>query len=141
MEVAELLPQIIGWNREFLQSVNGRLMEEPRVSIKLQDVYDLMAGGAGMRYHAILLDVDNSPDPLVQKGNARLYARPGLVRIREALHPGAGCLLVGQPRRSLCQIPARHLPQGGVHLCEILSKSQTFQPHPVCGGPGLSPKG
>lgn len=88
VEVAELLPQIIAWNREFLQGVNGRLLDEPRVSIQMKDVYDLMHGQGETRYHAILLDVDNSPDPLVQKGNARLYARPGLVRIREALHPG-----------------------------------------------------
>ncbi len=88
VHVAELLPQIIEWNREFLSGVNGRLMDEPRVTIKLKDVFDLMDGKPENRYHAILLDVDNSPDPLVQKGNARLYARPGLSRIREAMHPG-----------------------------------------------------
>lgn len=88
IHVAELLPQIIDWNREYLGSVNGLLMDEPRVSIKLKDVYDLMNGQPAERYHAILLDVDNSPDPLVQKGNARIYARSGLARVRDALHPG-----------------------------------------------------
>jgi hypothetical protein len=41
-----------------------------------------------MRYHAILLDVDNSPDPLVQQGNARIYQRGGIERTRAALHIG-----------------------------------------------------
>ena len=88
VHVAELLPEIIQWNREFLHGVNGHLMDDPRVSVKLSDVFDLLDGQDANRYHAILLDVDNSPDPLVQKGNARLYARSGLARIRESLHPG-----------------------------------------------------
>ena len=41
----------------------------------------------GERYDVILLDVDNSPDPLVQKGNARLYKRRGLEIARAALRP------------------------------------------------------
>ena len=39
------------------------------------------------RYDAILLDVDNGPDPFVQKGNERLYAPPGIQRIKNALQP------------------------------------------------------
>ncbi len=87
VEVAELLPQIIEWNRDYMDKINGRLLKESRVRIKMGDVYDLMSPKPADRYHAILLDVDNSPDPLVQKGNGRLYAPPGLVRIRGALHP------------------------------------------------------
>ena len=90
VKVAELLPQIIEWNRKFLGSVNGKLIDEPRVQVQLKDVFDMMdpqkiekEGG----YHAILLDVDNSPDPLVQRGNARLYARMGLNRVKAALQP------------------------------------------------------
>ena len=41
----------------------------------------------GDRYDAILLDVDNSPDPLVQRGNGRLYQRRGLEIARSALRP------------------------------------------------------
>jgi spermidine synthase len=85
VDVAELLPEVVAWNREFLQSVNGRLLDDPRVEVHLGDVHELLDGRH--RYHAILLDVDNSPDPLVQQGNARLYNRGGLVRIKAALHP------------------------------------------------------
>ena len=31
VEVAELLPQVVAWNREHLQSVNGGLVDDPRV--------------------------------------------------------------------------------------------------------------
>jgi len=86
VEVAELLPEIVAWNREFLGEVNGRLIDDPRVAIQVRDVHELLNGA--IRYDAILLDVDNSPDPLVQKGNARLYNRAGLERVKNALNPG-----------------------------------------------------
>jgi spermidine synthase len=85
VDVAELLQEVIDWNREFLKEVNGLLIDDPRVQVHRRDVHELLGGKD--RYHAILLDVDNSPDPLVQKGNARLYNRGGLVRIKGALHP------------------------------------------------------
>ena len=87
VEVAELLPEVVSWNREFLQGVNGLLLDDPRVVIELRDVFELISRGGKNRYDVILLDVDNSPDPLVQKGNARLYERRGLQLIRSALNP------------------------------------------------------
>lgn len=84
--VAELLPEIVEWNRAHLAEVNGRLLEDPRVTVRLGDVGEcLREAGA---YDVILLDVDNGPDGLVDGGNDGLYARKGLRRVREALAPG-----------------------------------------------------
>jgi len=83
--VAELLKEIIDWNGEHLRAVNGALLDDPRVKVLLKDVFKIMQGGD--RYDAILLDVDNSPDPLVQRGNGRLYQRRGLEIARSALRP------------------------------------------------------
>lgn len=88
VRVAELLPEVVAWNREWLAEVNGRLVDDPRVEIHTRDVSDLLECGGHDRYHAILLDVDNSPDPLVQQGNAKLYSRAGIARTHAALHPG-----------------------------------------------------
>ena len=88
VDVAELLPVVVDWNREFLHGVNGALMDDPRVRIHLGDVYDLIDGCGTDRYDAILLDVDNGPDPFVQNVNERLYAKPGISRIKNALKPG-----------------------------------------------------
>ncbi|HVJ45482.1 MAG TPA: hypothetical protein VM511_03785 [Luteolibacter sp.] len=85
--VSELLPEIVEWNRVHLSEVNGRRLDDPRVEILVSDVYDVIGRCAADRYDAILLDVDNSPDPLVQKGNGRLYQGSGLVRIKAALNP------------------------------------------------------
>jgi spermidine synthase len=88
VDVAELLQEVIDWNREFLKELNGLLVDDPRVRIHTRDVGELIERAGKDRYHAILLDVDNSPDPLVQKGNARLYNRGGIERTKAALHSG-----------------------------------------------------
>lgn len=88
VEVAELMQEVIDWNREFLTEVNGHLVDDPRVSIHTRDVAEMIDRVGKDRYHVILLDVDNSPDPLVQKGNAGLYDRDGISRAKAALHPG-----------------------------------------------------
>lgn len=87
VHVAELLPEIVAWNREFLGEINGALLDDPRVTIHLGDVFELLKRTGKDRYDAILLDVDNSPDPLVQRGNARLYNRSGLDCVKAALQP------------------------------------------------------
>lgn len=85
--VAELLPIIAEWNREFLQSINGELLDDARVTVAIRDVFELIAAEK-KGYEAILLDVDNSPDPLVDEGNGRLYQENGLLLVKKALRPG-----------------------------------------------------
>ena len=62
VEVAELLQVVIDWNREHLREVNGELLDDGRVEVLRKDVFKIMQSGG--RYDAILLDVDNSPDPV-----------------------------------------------------------------------------
>jgi len=88
VEVAELLPQVVAWNREYLQSVNGGLVDDPRVGILIEDVFALLARAAAGQYDAVLLDVDNGPDALVDPGNARLYGDHGLRVLSRALRVG-----------------------------------------------------
>jgi spermidine synthase len=88
VDVAELLPEVVSWNREFLKEVNGQLLDDPRVAVHIRDVYEIINRCGEKRYDAILLDVDNGPDPFVQKGNERIYAPPGISKIKQALNPG-----------------------------------------------------
>jgi spermidine synthase len=88
LQVAELLPEVVAWNREFLGHLNGHLLDDPRVHITIADVFTLIAKARPAAYDAILLDVDNGPSPMVQKDNARLYNSRGLAAIQRALKPG-----------------------------------------------------
>ena len=85
--VAELVPEIIAWARGPLAHVFGDKLSDPRVSIALTDVHDVIAGTRD-QFDAILLDVDNGPDGFVQAANDRLYGRQGLLSAHAALRPG-----------------------------------------------------
>lgn len=89
--VAELLPEVVAWNREFLRKVNGALLDDPRVKVLTEDVFHVIARAgktAATGFDAILLDVDNGPTSFVQARNSRLYDRRGFELLKRALRPG-----------------------------------------------------
>lgn len=92
VEVAELIPAVVEWNRTFMAGLNGRLLEDPRVKVCITDVWQLIAragrGDADGRYDAILIDIDNGPKDMVQKSNLRLYGDRGIRSMAAALRPG-----------------------------------------------------
>jgi len=91
VEVAELLPELIEWNRTFLVEHNGPLLEDERTKIILGDLFDCLGKGTGGTYDAILIDIDDAPDMLITEGNSRLYTPDFLAAIRRSLAPG-GCV-------------------------------------------------
>ncbi len=88
VHVAELIPEVLIWNREFLGGLNNRAVEDKRVTVFIEDVFDAIARGHKEAYDAILLDVDNGPVPFSADKNNRLYSGRGLRRIADALKPG-----------------------------------------------------
>lgn len=88
VQVAELLPEVVAWNRQHLQSVNGGLVDDARVEILIEDVFAVLTRAAAGHYDAAILDVDNGPAALVDLRNTRLYADQGLRALSRALRPG-----------------------------------------------------
>lgn len=85
--VAELVPQVVRWARGTLAHLFGDYLSDPRVSIAVRDVHDVIADAPG-GFDAILLDVDNGPDGFIQPANDRLYCNWGLRDAHAALRPG-----------------------------------------------------
>ncbi len=79
---AEVYPTIVAWNRAHAARL-GQTLDDPRVEIRLADVYDVLAEKKA--FDAILLDVDNGPIAETLASNDRLYERSGLRRLRAAL--------------------------------------------------------
>ncbi len=88
VEVAELVPEVVSWNREYLRELNGAWLEDPRVRVWGGDVGRVLRRARVGEYDAIVLDVDNGPVAMVARGNAHLYGPGGLRAIRRALRPG-----------------------------------------------------
>ncbi|HEY6037459.1 MAG TPA: hypothetical protein VIV58_24430 [Kofleriaceae bacterium] len=88
VDVCEIFPTVVRWNREHLADLAKRPLDDPRVTVIEDDVARVIAA-ADAKYDAIVLDVDNGPDPVFD-ANARLYKRHGLAEARRALAPGGG---------------------------------------------------
>jgi spermidine synthase len=87
IEIAELVPAVVEWNRATLAVLTNHPLDDARVELLLGDVSDVIRDARGS-YDAILLDVDNGPDSLAHAANDRLYDHAGIVAVRCALRPG-----------------------------------------------------
>lgn len=87
VDVAELVPDVVRWNKTRYGDYAGRPLDDPRVRLHVKDVAAVIARAKGT-YHAISLDVDNGPNALTHPDNENLYQRAGLMRARQALRPG-----------------------------------------------------
>ncbi|MCC7364718.1 MAG: hypothetical protein IT303_10125 [Dehalococcoidia bacterium] len=84
--VAELLAEVVEWNEGPLGELTDYPLRDPRTEVALGDVGAVIRANPAT-FDAILLDVDNGPDSLVQPANRWLYTRTGLAAIRAALRP------------------------------------------------------
>ena len=90
--VAELVPEVIEWNRGPLAPLAGNPLDDSRTGVFEGDVGKLIRSSRD-RFDAILLDVDNGPDSYTDRGNYALYTPAGLAAAHRALKPG-GALAV-----------------------------------------------
>lgn len=88
VDVAELFPEIVAWNRTFLLGLNGQLLADPRVNVLEKDVRALIQRAAHAPYDAIMLDIDNGTTAMVKTENYALYSESGMKFIAAAVKPG-----------------------------------------------------
>lgn len=84
--VAELMRAVIDWNENTAYALAGAALRDPRVELHHADVAQQLREGAG-RFDAIMLDVDNGPDPMTTSGNGALYGDAGVRMAAAALAP------------------------------------------------------
>jgi spermidine synthase len=85
--VAELVAEVIAWNRNPGYALAGDAMRDPRVEVRNADVAQVLRTSAAA-FDAILLDVDNGAQSLTTKGNEELYREAGVRAAMAALRPG-----------------------------------------------------
>ena len=85
--VAELIPEVVEWNRGPLGNRSGRALDDPRTRVYTGDVAELLREGkAG--FDVIALDVDNGPEGMTQKANDWIYSMSGISAAGKALRHG-----------------------------------------------------
>ncbi len=83
--VAELIPDIVKWNRNIFGELTDHPLRDKRVSVHIGDVAALIKNSPDT-FDAILLDVDNGPDAIVMAKNDSLYTTAGINNCMNALH-------------------------------------------------------
>ena len=84
--VAELLPEVVEWNRGPLGERSGYPLNDPRTRVHVGDVAKLLRKSRG-RFDVIALDVDNGPEGLTKSANDWLYTMRGIAAAKDALAP------------------------------------------------------
>jgi spermidine synthase len=93
--VIEALAAVIDWHRSGLVPLGAGLAGDPRCRLIHGDFFALAAADAGFdpqapgrRFDAVLVDIDHSPDGLLDPRNAAFYQPAGLRRLAAKLRPG-----------------------------------------------------
>ena len=124
--VAELVPEVVEWNRTLIGAPSGHPLADPRSSVYVGDVADLIRQSAG-GFDAVLMDVDNGPEALVRRQNDWLYSADGLRATRAALRPrGVLAVWSASPDRAF----SKRLQHAGFEVNE-----HVVRPHRAGKGP------
>ncbi len=117
--VAELVPAVVEWGKGPMADLFAGCLDDPRVSIRVGDVADIMREEADA-WDAILLDVDNGPDGLNRATNDGLYHHDGLATARRAVRKG-GVLAVwsSEPDQGF----GRRLARAGFKVDEVMVRA------------------
>ena len=84
--VAELIPEVVEWNRGPLGARSGHPLDDPRTQVYVGDVATLLKD-EDSRFDVIALDVDNGPEGLTKRSNNWLYTTAGILAAQNSLKP------------------------------------------------------
>ncbi|MGE3172090.1 MAG: spermidine synthase [Planctomycetota bacterium] len=93
LDVVELLPEVIAWHERGLVPLGAALCGDPRCRLVEGDCLRLLqrppgTAPLGAGYDALLLDIDDAPDNLLDPAHAGFYTPDGLRAARAWLRPG-----------------------------------------------------
>lgn len=96
LNVVDYLQPVIDWHQRGLVPLGAELTADPRCQFVHGDFFQCaLTSGPGFdpsdrdkKFHAILLDIDHSPDHLLNEAHADFYKPDGLKQLAGRLHDG-----------------------------------------------------
>ena len=93
--VVEALEDVIAWHQQELLPETVGLARDPRCRLVLDDFFAMARGSVGFdpdtsgrRFDAVLVDIDHTPDHVLDASHARFYTPAGLRRMSRYLRGG-----------------------------------------------------
>ena len=94
--VVDIMAPVIEWHEKGMVPLGKVLTGDSRCRFVHADFFALAADPEvgfdpdkpGRKFHAVLLDIDHSPQNLLDKRNGEFYSAEGLRRLAAQLHPG-----------------------------------------------------
>ena len=150
--VAELNPIILDWCLGPLAGLTAGAAADPRVSVEIADVADLIRRAPAESFDAVILDLYRGPHPRTDRRNDPIYGSLAIERTRKALKPGGRFAVWGENPDSgfeerlaaagfsvRCERPGRGGYRHAVWVAEKLPEQPRMQ-GPKKGGVGNSGK-
>jgi spermidine synthase len=123
--VAELIPEVVAWNRNPAYALAARELADPRTQVVVGDVADILVQSRSS-FDAIMLDADNQTTSMNTAGNSSLYQPVGIDRVWHKLKPGGTVVYWSAGEEPLL---AKRLASGGFDV-----EVQRVRKHPTGGG-------
>jgi len=93
--VIDFLQAVIDWHESGLLPLGQKLTSDPRCTLVQGDFFALAASDQGLdphrpdqNFHAILVDIDHSPEALLDARSDSFYTSEGFAQLAAKLHPG-----------------------------------------------------
>ncbi len=93
--VIDFLSTVIEWHESGLLPLGAQLTADARCTLRQGDFFALTASNDGIdaktpnrKFHAILVDIDHSPDALLDGRSNSFYTTDGFTRLSRHLHEG-----------------------------------------------------
>jgi spermidine synthase len=123
--VAELIPEVVEWNRNAAYPLAAAALADPRTQVMLGDVADIMERSP-TSFDAIMLDADNQTTSMNTAGNTSLYHPTGIAKVWRQLKPGGTVVYWSAGEDPLL---AKRLAQSGFDV-----EVKNVRKHPTAGG-------
>ena len=93
--VVEVMEPVIDWHCRGLVPLGEKLVADSRCTLVHADFFELASAIGGFHpaaptrlMHAVLLDIDHTPNHWLNPGNSAFYTAKGLRSLADKLHPG-----------------------------------------------------